>query len=125
MYLAPNTFHSPLAVLPRWPILLISAALIVLGWVVLAASIMSATPIGLVTPQAISGLVLALIGLFVLTRATPLQRWRAYGVLSIVVVAIAAAPPALTIQALITISLWAAFELGILLTRFQLRVRHA
>ena len=111
--------------LPRWPGLLFSAVLIALGWVVLVVSITSATPIGLVTPPSIGGLLMALIGLVVLTRLTPLRRWRTYAVLFIVVVAMVASPPAWTIQALVAISLWAAFELGILLTRFRLHVRHA
>ena len=68
---------------------------------------------------------MALIGLVVLTRLTPLRRWRTYAVLFIVVVAMVASPPAWTIQALVAISLWAAFELGILLTRFRLHARHA
>jgi DNA-binding XRE family transcriptional regulator len=109
--------------LPRWPVLLAGTVLVVLGGAVLAVGIMSATPIGLVTPQAIVGLLIALIGFIALARLTPLRRWRAYAVLSIVVVAVAASPPAWTIQALVAISLWAAFELGILLTRFRIRVQ--
>jgi len=109
----------------HWPLLLLSVVLVVLGWVVLAVSIRSATPIGLVTPPGIGGLLIALIGFVVLTRLTPLRRWRTYAVLSIVVVALAASPPAWTIQALVAISLWAAFELGILLMRFRLRVQRS
>jgi DNA-binding XRE family transcriptional regulator len=116
---------EPLADLPHWPLLLLCAVLVVLGWVVLAVSIWSATPIGLVTPPAIGGLLIALIGFVALTRLTPLRRWRVYAVLSIAVVAFAASPPAWTIQALVAISLWAALELGILLTRFRLHVRHS
>ena len=116
---------EPGAGLQRWPALLLSAVLIALGWIMLATSILRSTPIGLVTPQAIGGLVVALIGLLILTRITPLHRWRVYGVLSMLVVAVAATPPALTIQALATISLWAAFELGILLMRFRVRLQHA
>lgn len=112
-----------LADFPRRPALVLSTVLVVLGWIVLAAGIRSATPIGLVTPPAIAGLLIALVGFIVLTRLTPLRRWRAYAVMFIVVVAMIASPPAWTIQALVAISLWAAFELGILLTRFRQSVR--
>lgn len=110
---------------PRWPLLLLSAVLVVSGWTLLDVSIRSATPIGLLTAPAVGGLLIALIGFVVLTRLTPLRRWRTYAVLSIVVVAMVASPPAWTIRALVAISLWAAFELGILLMRFRLRVRHS
>lgn len=120
-----TTSPARLARLPRWPLLLLSAVLVVVGWVVLAVSIRSASPIGLLTPQAVGGLLIALIGFVVLTRLTPLRRWRTYAVLSIAVVAMAASPPAWTIRALVAISLWAAFELGILLTRFRLRMQHS
>lgn len=122
---AARTSAELLGGLPRWPVLLFSAALIALGWVVLVVSIRSSTPIGLVTPPTIGGLLIALGGFAVLTRLTPLRRWRTYAVLFIVVVAMVASPPAWTIQALVAISLWAAFELGILLTRFRLHARPA
>lgn len=114
---AGATAGEPLSRWPRWPLLLLSAVLVVSGWVVLDVSIRSATPIGLLTPSAVGGMLIALIGLAVLSRLTPLRRWRAYTVLSIVVVAMVASPPAWTIRALVAISLWAAFELGILLMR--------
>jgi DNA-binding XRE family transcriptional regulator len=114
-----------LSALPRWPVLLASAVLVVLGWAVLAVSVTSATPIGLGTPSAIGGLLIALIGFVALTRLTPFRRWRAYAVLCIVVFALAASPPAWSIRALVAISLWATFELGILFTRFRLQARHS
>lgn len=119
------TADDPLSRLPRWPLLLLSAVLVVSGWVVLDVSIRSATPIGLLTPPAVGGTLIALIGLVVLTRLTPLRRWRTYAVLSIVVVAMVASPPAWMIRALVAISLWAAFEVGILLMRLRLRVRYS
>jgi DNA-binding XRE family transcriptional regulator len=116
----PKAHAEPGGGLPRWPVLLLCSALTAVGWAVLAASIMRAAPIGLLTPQAIVGVCIALGGLFGLARITPLHPWRGYGVLSIYVVAIVVTPhPALTIQTLVTISLWAAFELGILLMRFR------
>jgi Sec-independent protein secretion pathway component TatC len=71
------------------------------------------------------GLSVALTGFVILSRLTPLRRWRTYAVLCIVAVSMLASPPAWTIRALIAISLWAALELGILLTRFRLRQSHA
>jgi len=108
---------------PRRMPLLYSATLVAVGWIVLAVSIKGADPIGLVTPQAIGGMLLAIFGFAILTRLTPLGRPRTYAVLAIVGVAMIASPPAWTIQALVTISLWAAFELGIVLTSFRVRPR--
>lgn len=110
---------------PRWSLLVLSTVLVLLGGTVLAISITSVTPIGLVTLPAVGGLVVALIGFVILTRLTPVPRWRTYGALSIVVVSMVVSPPAWTVQALVAISLWAAFELGILVTRLRLHVRHA
>jgi DNA-binding XRE family transcriptional regulator len=112
---------ASLPVLPRWPVLLLSAVLVVIGWVVVAASIMGATPSpkGLVVAQLIGGTAIALIGFFVLARLTPLPRWRSYSVLAIWVVTIATTPPVLILNALVAIGLWAAFEFGILMTRFS------
>lgn len=59
---------EPLAGLPWWPLLLFSAVLVVLGWVVLAVSIKTATPIGLLTLPAVAGLLISLIGFVLLTR---------------------------------------------------------
>lgn len=105
--------------LPRWPLLLLSAALVAAGWAVLAVSIVRATPIGLMTPQAVGGFLIAVTGFVFLIRLSPLGRRRTYSVLSIIAVAMIASPPAWTIQALVAISLWAALEAGILLTRFS------
>jgi DNA-binding XRE family transcriptional regulator len=110
---------------PRWSLLMLSAILVVLGGTVLAISIKSVTPIGLVTLPAVGGLLVALIGFIILTRLTPLPRWRTYVVLCIAVVSMVVSPPAWTVRVLVAVSLWAAFELGILATRLQLRVRHA
>lgn len=111
--------------LPRWPGLLLSSVLVVAGWVALDVSIRTAAPIGLLTPSAIGGILIALTGLVVQARLTPLRRWRSYAVLIIVVVAMIASPPAWTVRALVAISLWAAFEVGVLLMRLQLRVRYS
>jgi Sec-independent protein secretion pathway component TatC len=97
----------------------------VFGATALAISIQSVTPIGLVTLPAVGGLLVALIGFVILTRLTPLPRWRTYAVLCIVVVSMIVSPPAWTVRALVAISLWAAFELGILATRLRLRVRYS
>lgn len=105
---------------PRLSFLVVSGALVVFGATILAVAIKSVTPIGLMTLPAAIGLLVALIGLFILSRLTPLRRWRTYAVLCIVAVSLLASPPAWTIQGLIAISLWATFELGILLTRFRL-----
>jgi DNA-binding XRE family transcriptional regulator len=109
---------------PGWWSVSLAALCIVLGWTVLAVSVRSAASAGLVTTPAIGGLLMALIGLVVLTRVTPLRQWRTCAVLSIVVVAMVASPPAWMIQALVGISLWAAFEVGILLTRFRFLAPH-
>lgn len=122
---AAATADDTLSRSPRWPLLLLSAVLVVSGWVVLDVSIRSATPIGLLTLPAVGGTLIALIGLVVLTRLTPLRRWRTYAVLCIVVVAMIASPPAWTIRALVAISLWATFEVGILLMRLRQRVRYS
>ena len=103
-----------------WGFIALATVFIALGWVVLAVSILNASPVGLVTPSAIGGLVIALIGLVVLARVTPLRRWRIYAVLALVAVAMLASPPAWTIQSLVTISLWAVLEAGVLLTKFRL-----
>jgi len=119
------TQGEPLGHRPRWSFLVISGALVMLGATILAVAIKSVTPIGLVTLPAVIGLSVALTGFFILSRLTPLRRWRTYAVLCIVAVSLLASPPAWTIRALVAISLWAAFELGILLTRFRLRQSHA
>jgi DNA-binding XRE family transcriptional regulator len=108
--------------LPRRPVLLLSAGLVVVGWVVMAAPAMRATPSQLGVVQGlIGGVAIALIGFFVLARATPLQHWRSYSVLAIWIVAVATTSD-LILNALVAIGLWAAFEFGILLTRFRQRV---
>jgi hypothetical protein len=109
----------------RWRLLVLANALVVCGAVVLGISIKSAVPIGLVTLLAVGGLLVALIGFAILTRLTPLRRWRIYAVLCILAVSMAASPPAWTVRALVAISLWIAFELGILATRLQVRMRHS
>jgi len=108
---------------PRWAPLIYSAILVAVGWIVLAFSIRDADPIGLVTPPAIGGMLLATFGFVMITRLTPLGRSRTYAVLAMIGIAMIASPPAWTIQALVTISLWAAFELGIVLTSFRERPR--
>lgn len=108
--------------LPHWSSLLLSAALVVLGATILAISIKSATPLGLVTLPAVGGLLAALIGLAILARLTPLARLRIYALLSIGAVSMVAAPPAWTLRALVAISLWGTFELGVLLTRLRPRL---
>lgn len=109
----------------RWPLLMISGALVVFGAAVLAISINSATPTGLVTLPAVGGSLAALFGFILLMRLMPVPRWRAYAVLCIVVVAMIASPPAWTVRALVIVSLWATFELGILATRLRLHIRHS
>jgi transcriptional regulator with XRE-family HTH domain len=116
---------EPVGLWPRWSLLMLSAVLVVFGATALAISIQSVTPIGLVTLPAVGGLLVALIGFVILTRLTPLPRWRTYAVLCIVVVSMIVSPPAWTVRALVAISLWAAFELGILATRLRLRVRYS
>jgi DNA-binding XRE family transcriptional regulator len=110
---------------PHWLLLLISVALVVIGATTLAVAINTITPIGLVTLPAVVGLSATLTGFFILSRLTPLSRWRIYAVLCIVAVSLLASPPAWTIRGLVVISLWGALELGILLTRFRLRQSHA
>lgn len=117
--------REPLGSWPRWLHLALSAGLVFVGGVVLAVSIKSATPIGLLTRPAVAGMLVALSGLFILSRLTPLRRWRIYTVLCVMAVALLASPPAWTIRALVAISLWAAFELGIVLTRFRQWQHHA
>jgi DNA-binding XRE family transcriptional regulator len=107
---------------PHWSLLVVSGALVVVGATIHAVAIYSATPIGLVTLPAVIGVLMALTGFYILSRLTPLHGWRTYAVLCIYVVSLLGSPPALTIHGLIAISLWAAFELGILLTRFRLRL---
>ena len=87
----------------------------------LTVSIERVRPIGLLTPSAVAGLLVALIGFVLLTRVTPLSRWRTYAVLCIVIVSMAASPPAWTVRALVAISLWAAFEVGVLVMRLRPR----
>jgi len=110
---------------PRLLLVVAGAALVVLGVTVLGVAIYSVTPIGLMTLPAVMGLSVAMTGLCILSRLTPLRRWRIYAVLCIVAVSLLASPPAWTIRGLIAISLWGALELGILLTRFRLRQSHA
>jgi transcriptional regulator with XRE-family HTH domain len=105
---------------PRWPLLMLSIVLVVLGTAVLAVSINIVTPLGLLALSAFGGLLLALIGFVLLTLLTPLPQWRAYVILSIVGVSLVASPPAWTARALLALSLWATFELGILATRLRL-----
>jgi len=69
----------------------------------------------------IGGAAIALIGFFLLARVTPLQRWRSCSVLVIWVIGIATTYD-LMLNVLVAIGLWAAFEFGILLTRFRQRV---
>lgn len=100
----------------RWALAIV---LVVSGATVLAVSINSATLIGLLTMSALAGMLIALAGFVLLTLVTPLPRSRTYAVLCIVGVAMLASPPAWTARALVVISLWAAFELGILTTRLR------
>lgn len=109
----------------HWSFLVISGALVVLGATIIAVAIKSVSPIGLVTLPAVIGLSVSLTGFFILSRLTPLRRWRTYAVLCIVAVSLLASPPAWTIRVLVAISLWGAFELGILLSRYRLRQSHA
>jgi len=108
---------------PGWLILLSAVALVAVGWIVLAVSITRSIPTGRLTPEAVVGILIAGAGFLLLTRLTPFGRSRVYAVLSMVAVALLASPPAWTIQAFVTISLWAAFELGIVLTGRRLRAR--
>jgi Sec-independent protein secretion pathway component TatC len=78
----------------------------------------------MLTLPAVGGLLVALSGFMILTRLTPLRRWRIYAVLCIIAVSMMASPPAWTVRALVTISLWATFELGVLATRLRLPVQH-
>lgn len=110
---------------PRWPLLALSAALVLFGATVLVVSIKSVTPIGLLTWPAVAGSLVALTGLAILSRLTPFDRWRTYAVLCIVAISLLASPPAWTIRALVAIVLWAAFELGVALTRFRQRQHQA
>ena len=103
----------------RWPVLMLSSVLVVLGATVLFVSIISVTPIGLVTLPAAIGLLIALVGFVLLTRLTPFPRWRTYVVLSIVGISMVVSPPSWAVRALVAISLWAAFELGILAARLR------
>lgn len=105
----------------RWPLLGLSIALVLSGATVLAVSINAVTPIGLLSMSALAGMLMALIGFILLTLVMPLPRWRTYVVLSIVGVSLVVSPPAWTVRALLAISLWAAFELGVLATRLRFR----
>jgi DNA-binding XRE family transcriptional regulator len=105
----------------RLSFLVISGTLVMLGTTILAVAVYSATPTGLVTLPAVFGVLVALTGFFILSQLTPLRGWRTYAVLGIYVVSLLGSPPGVTIHGLIVISLWAAFELGILLTRFRLQ----
>jgi DNA-binding XRE family transcriptional regulator len=105
----------------RWPFVGLSIALVVIGATVLAVSINTVTPMGLLAMAALGGMLTALIGFVLLTLVAPLPRWRIYVVLSIVGLSLVAAPPAWTARALLAISLWVAFELGILATRLRFR----
>jgi DNA-binding XRE family transcriptional regulator len=109
----------------RWALRGLSAGLVLVGVIVLAVSINTVTPIGLLAMSALGGMLTALIGFILLTLVTPLPRWRTYVVLSIVGLSLVAAPPAWTARALLVISLWAAFELGVLATRLRFRTRLA
>jgi Sec-independent protein secretion pathway component TatC len=116
---------EPVARRPRWLLLLVSAMLVVLGASVLAVGITSVTPFGLVSAPAVAGFVVSLLGFIILMRLSPLPRWRTAVVLCIVIVSMVASPPAWTVRALVAISLWAAFELGILATNLRLHLRHS
>jgi DNA-binding XRE family transcriptional regulator len=110
---------------PSWFLVACAAVLVVLGAAVLAVSINSATPIGLLTLPAVGGLLTALVGFVIFTRLTPLARWRTYAIFCIVVVAMAASPPAWTVRAFVAISLLGAFELGVLMMRLRPSLRHS
>jgi DNA-binding XRE family transcriptional regulator len=112
--------REPAGRLPRWLLLLISIVLIVFGATVLAFSIENGTPIGLLTPPGTGGTLVSLLGFLLLTLLTPLRRWRTYAVLCIVVVSLVASPPSWAIRGLVAISLWMAFELGVLVTSLRL-----
>jgi transcriptional regulator with XRE-family HTH domain len=116
---------EPVGRRPQWWLPTLSGVLVVLGGTVLAISIKSVTPIGLLTPPAVAGVLVALTGFVLLTRLTPLSRWRTYAVLCIVAVSMAASPPAWTVRSLVAILLWAAFEVGVLVTRLRPRKRLA
>ena len=105
---------------PRLSVLVIAGSLVMLGTTTLGVAVYTA-PYGLITLPAVLGAVVALAGFFILSQVTPLRGRRAYAVLAIYVISLIGSPPGLTIHGLIAISLWAAFELGILLTRFRLR----
>lgn len=106
---------------PRALLVVAGAALVVLGVATLAIAIYGVEPIGLMTPPAVIGLSISMTGLLALARVTPLRRWRIYAVLCIVAISLLLSPPAWAIQGLAAISLWGAFELGILLTRFRMQ----
>jgi DNA-binding XRE family transcriptional regulator len=106
---------------PRLSFLVISGVLVVLGATILAVAVYS-TP-WLITLPAVVGALVALTGFFILSQLTPLRGRRGYVVLGIYLVSLVGSPPSVTIHGLIAISLWAAFELGILLTGFRLRQR--
>ncbi len=119
---------SPVESTGQWPRRALSALsvfLVVVGATVLAIDIKSGTPIAVVTPPSAGGLLIALMGLVTLARLTAFPRWRTYALLGILVVSLLASPPAWTIRTLVAISLWAAFELGVLATKLRLRVRHS
>jgi transcriptional regulator with XRE-family HTH domain len=109
---------------PRLSFLVIAGALVVVGTIILGVAVYSA-PYGLITLPAVIGALVALIGFYVLSQITPLRGWRGYALLVIYLVSLVGSPPSVTIHGLIVIALWAAFELGILLTRFGLRQSRA
>lgn len=116
--------NEPPGVWPHRRLSALSVILVVLGASILAVSIVKASPIGVVTLPAVVGMIIALAGLVTLARLNSLPGLRVYAVLCIALVSMVMSPPAWTIQALVAISLWAAFELGIVTTRLRPGLRH-